>query len=145
MTDVDFVIIGAGVAGLGAATALRDAGRSVIILEASDRVGGRAWTVYPEVLGHAWFDMGAIWFHDAENNPLTAIARAAGDKLLRADEIRQERTFVGDRLATETELQAYQAAWGRMKPWPTKSWRSRLTFPWPRSRAGCRTNPGPPR
>lgn len=113
MTDVDFVVIGAGMAGLGAATALRDAGRSVIILEASERVGGRAWTVYPEVLGHAWFDMGAIWFHDAENNPLTAIARAAGDKLLSAAEIRQERTFVGDRLATEPELQAYQAAWGR--------------------------------
>ncbi len=113
MTDIDCVIVGAGLAGLGAAAALREAGLSAIVLEASGRPGGRAWTVYPEVLGHAWFDMGAIWFHDAENNPLTAIARAAGDRLLRSDEIRQERTFVGGRLATGAELDDYQSAWAR--------------------------------
>lgn len=113
MTDFDCVIIGAGVAGLGAATALREAGRSVLILEASGRVGGRAWTAYPEALGQEWFDMGAIWFHDAENNPLTPIARAAGETLLRSDEIRQERTFVDGRPATQDELDAYQAAWSR--------------------------------
>ena len=44
MSDVDVVVIGAGLAGLGAATALRDAGRSALVLEASDRIGGRAWT-----------------------------------------------------------------------------------------------------
>lgn len=37
-------MIGAGVAGLVAATKLREAGRSVIVLEARDRVGGRTWT-----------------------------------------------------------------------------------------------------
>jgi monoamine oxidase len=115
MTDIDCVIIGAGLAGLGAATALRDAGRRALILEAAHRVGGRAWTAYPEALGHVWFDMGAVWLHDAENNPLTPIARAAGDRLLRSDEIRQERTFVGDRPPTEAELADYQAAWPRFE------------------------------
>ena len=113
MTDTDVVIIGAGLAGLGAAAAVRDGGKRAVVLEASDRVGGRAWTDHPAALGGVWFDMGAIWFHDAEHNPLVPIARAAGDTLLRSDEIRQERTFVGDRLATEAELAAYADAWPR--------------------------------
>jgi monoamine oxidase len=109
--DTDVVIIGAGVAGLGAAAALRDAGRRVVLLEASGRAGGRAWTEHPAALGGVWFDMGAVWFHDAENNPLTAIARAAGDRLLRSDEMRTERVFRQGRAATATELGAYHAAW----------------------------------
>jgi monoamine oxidase len=113
VTETDVVIIGAGLAGLGAAAAVRDAGRRAVVLEASSRVGGRAWTAHPAALGGVWFDMGAIWFHDAEHNPLVPIARAAGDALLRSDEIRQERTFVGDRLATDTELAGYQDAWPR--------------------------------
>ncbi len=111
MTDTHVVIIGAGLAGLGAAAACRDAGRPAVVLEASGRVGGRAWTDHPAALGGVWFDMGAVWFHDAENNPMVPIARAAGDTLLRSDEIRKERTFIGDRLATDAELNAYADAW----------------------------------
>ena len=40
----DVVVIGAGAAGLAAAAELAAAGRSVLILEARDRVGGRCWT-----------------------------------------------------------------------------------------------------
>ncbi|MCU1367124.1 MAG: amine oxidase [Ilumatobacteraceae bacterium] len=40
----DVVVIGAGLAGLRAATDLVAAGRDVLVLEARDRVGGRVWT-----------------------------------------------------------------------------------------------------
>ena len=41
----DVIVIGAGLAGLGAALMLRDAGLSVLLLEANDKVGGRVNTV----------------------------------------------------------------------------------------------------
>ncbi len=113
MTDTNVVIIGAGLAGLGAAAACRDLGQDAVVLEASGRVGGRAWTEYPAAFGGVWFDMGAIWFHNAEHNPLVPLARAAGDTLLRSDEIRQERTVIGNRMATEVELTAFADAWPR--------------------------------
>ncbi|MGH7104261.1 MAG: flavin monoamine oxidase family protein [Acetobacteraceae bacterium] len=113
MTDCDVVVVGAGVAGLAAARTLKAAGRRAIVLEASGRIGGRAWTAQPAALGGDWFDMGAQWLHVAETNPLTAIAEAAGEQLLRADELRTERTFIGQRLANAAELADYRAAWDR--------------------------------
>jgi len=43
-TRVDVVVVGAGLAGLAASRVLQDAGRSMIVLEASDGVGGRVRT-----------------------------------------------------------------------------------------------------
>ncbi len=42
--SVDVAVIGAGLTGLSAARKLRDAGRSVHVVEADTRVGGRVWT-----------------------------------------------------------------------------------------------------
>ncbi|HUA78059.1 MAG TPA: NAD(P)/FAD-dependent oxidoreductase [Acetobacteraceae bacterium] len=111
--ECDVVVVGAGVAGLAAAATLKEAGKRALVLEASGRIGGRAWTAHPEALGGAWFDMGAIWFHAAERNPLAAIARKAGETLLRSDDMRQERTFVDGRLANDAELADYDGAWAR--------------------------------
>jgi monoamine oxidase len=48
MADYDVVIIGAGAAGLAAATALTRHGFSIALVEARNRVGGRVYTVRPE-------------------------------------------------------------------------------------------------
>lgn len=77
-TDTDVAVIGAGTAGLAAAALLREAGRSVALLERADRIGGRAWTDHPAALGGARFDHGAQWLHAAHRNPLIPLARARG-------------------------------------------------------------------
>src|SRR6201991_2658512 len=72
-SSVDVAIIGAGAAGLGAANALKGSGLSVIVLEARDRVGGRAQTIQaaPDVV----FDVGCGWLHSADKNSFVPIAR----------------------------------------------------------------------
>ena len=56
--DTDVVIVGAGAAGLTAATKLVGAGRSVVVLEARDRVGGRLWT---DTIEGAMLEIGGQW------------------------------------------------------------------------------------
>ncbi|OBJ48681.1 FAD-dependent oxidoreductase [Mycobacterium sp. 1423905.2] len=59
MSDVDYCVVGAGFAGLTAALRLRQAGRSVALLEARDRVGGRTYTVTRD--DGVWIDRGGAW------------------------------------------------------------------------------------
>ncbi|WP_027344752.1 flavin monoamine oxidase family protein [Hamadaea tsunoensis] len=59
--DVDVLVIGAGVAGLVAADRLTAAGRSVRVLEARDRVGGRTLTVPVPGLDGVVVDQGGQW------------------------------------------------------------------------------------
>lgn len=55
------VVVGAGLAGMRAATRLRDAGADVVVLEAGDRVGGRARTVRSPFAGGQYAETGAEW------------------------------------------------------------------------------------
>ncbi len=76
----DVVVIGAGAAGIGAGRRLKRAGVSFIVLEARDRVGGRAHTMagaYP-------LDLGCEWLHSGDINVMTATAEASGFHVERA-------------------------------------------------------------
>ncbi|OBA78138.1 monoamine oxidase [Mycobacterium sp. 1164966.3] len=59
MADVDVCVVGGGFAGLTAALRLKQAGRSVALLEARDRVGGRTFTVSRD--DGSWIDKGGAW------------------------------------------------------------------------------------
>ena len=74
-TDVDVVVIGAGVAGLAAARELRDAQFDVAILEARGRVGGRIFT-YRDPAVSAPIELGAEFLH-GKTPETDAIAEAA--------------------------------------------------------------------
>ena len=77
MSDYDLVIIGAGAAGIGAAKRAAASGLTYKLIEASHRIGGRAYT---EPLGPSRhpFDLGCHWLHSASLNPLVGIADKLG-------------------------------------------------------------------
>lgn len=65
MSTIDVIIIGAGITGLLAARRLQQAGKTVRVLEARDRVGGRTYTVtttHNGTVNH--FDYGAHFIGD---------------------------------------------------------------------------------
>jgi monoamine oxidase len=111
--EVDAIVVGAGVAGLAAAAAFRRAGRTCVTLEATGRIGGRAFTDHPATLGGSPFDRGASWLHAAERNPLADLARAAGIALSETRGAWTRRVLIDGRAATEAELDAYARAWER--------------------------------
>ena len=73
---VDVVVIGAGAAGIGAGRGLSQLGIPHVILEAKQRVGGRAFSDTSS-LGALW-DHGCHWFHSADVNVLRAMADKLG-------------------------------------------------------------------
>lgn len=71
---IDAIVVGAGLSGLVCATRLRDAGASVLVLEARDRVGGRLLT---GALAGAPIDLGGQWMSVGQPR-LAALAETLG-------------------------------------------------------------------
>ena len=65
------LVVGAGFAGLGAASTLRDLGIAVTVLEARDRIGGRAHSVD---VGGVVADAGGAWLQQGPTNSLHRMA-----------------------------------------------------------------------
>ncbi|WP_405822420.1 FAD-dependent oxidoreductase [Streptomyces sp. NBC_01390] len=59
----DAIVIGGGFAGVSAARELRARGKSTLIIEARDRVGGRAWTT---TFSGQQVEFGATWIHPSQ-------------------------------------------------------------------------------
>ena len=111
--STDVAVIGAGVAGLAAASLLRGAGLRVELIEAGQRTGGRAYTDHPAALGHQTFDHGAQWLHAAHRNPLVSLAQSRGETV-RRDTPWESRMQVMDPPGQQADREAYrraEAAW----------------------------------
>lgn len=108
MTQVDVVIVGAGAAGVGAGLALQAAGQSFVILEAADRVGGRAFT--DKVSMALPWDHGCHWMHCADVNPLVAYADRLGATYVRQARDGYYRYWLKGRWLDASELAVYGAA-----------------------------------
>lgn len=73
--EKDLLVVGAGYAGLTAASLAKQAGKKVMVLEARDRVGGRVWTRHLE--DGLYIDLGAQWVGPGQDR-LYALARQTG-------------------------------------------------------------------
>ena len=105
-STVDVVIVGAGIAGLAAAKTARAAGLGVALIEAKDRIGGRAYTD-TGTLGVP-FDHGCYWMHSASQNPFVGIADRLGF-VYRKNSFRNRRLYLGNRWATPAEKRQWTA------------------------------------
>ncbi|KQN14620.1 flavin monoamine oxidase family protein [Sphingomonas sp. Leaf30] len=93
------VVIGGGAAGIAAARTLHDAAQDVLMVEANDRLGGRAHSLSVDdllsserdkldanvALAGSRLDAGCGWLHSARRNPWTGIAEASGFLVDRSD------------------------------------------------------------
>ncbi|CAB4806445.1 MAG: FAD-dependent oxidoreductase [Actinobacteria bacterium] len=69
------VVVGAGLAGLTAAELLHNAGCDVIVLEASNRVGGRAYTRSAEFINGQGAEAGAEWVDNVHTRMRALVER----------------------------------------------------------------------
>jgi monoamine oxidase len=105
--ETEVCVVGGGLAGLTAALRLSQAGRSVVVLEARDRVGGRVWT--RTASSGVPVDMGAT-FIGPDHDRMHALSKEMG--------VTTFRTFVeGDNvLATGGRVRRYRGDIPRISP-----------------------------
>lgn len=104
----DVVIVGAGAAGLGAAKTLSELGISFVLIEAQNRIGGRAYTDH-----HTFgvpYDMGCHWLNYGRINPWIEYGKNNEFTLYRTPE-EPYGLFIGSQKASPEELKAYYDAW----------------------------------
>ena len=95
---VDVLVIGGGFAGVTAAREAALRGRSVRLLEARDRLGGRTWSSTWE--GHS-IEYGGAWVHWHQPHTFSELTRA-GLSVTSSDNVERAGWWVGDELREGT-------------------------------------------
>ncbi len=111
-TAPDAVIIGAGAAGLAAARVLMAAGKTVVVVEARNRIGGRAYTE-SRSLGQP-FDHGCQWLQGPSDLPHIALAQANGMRLEKFSGANEQVYRNGTRAAT-AQARQYWSTFGKIE------------------------------
>lgn len=101
------IVVGAGFSGAAAASALAGAGVRVTVLEATEDIGGRVRA--SESFGPP-VELGAAWIHGVRDNPIHALARKDGLRLVPA---RYDDAVVRDTETGRVSATAEQA-WSRI-------------------------------
>jgi monoamine oxidase len=106
--ELDCIVVGAGAAGIAAARRLAAAKHSFVVLEASNRIGGRC---FAETASFGVpFDRGAHLIYNPSGNQLTQLVARTGLDIYPAPFA--QRVRIGPRNARESELEDYLAATG---------------------------------
>jgi monoamine oxidase len=87
--EVDFVIVGAGLSGLTAARELKRAGKSVLVLEARARIGGRMWL--KKTIEDGVLDIGGQWVGPTQTAMLGLVEEL---KIEKFDSYEEGRSFL---------------------------------------------------
>ena len=106
VSEADIVVVGAGAAGIAAARRIMVANRKVVVVEASNQIGGRCQTDVSTF--DVPFDRGARWMHNPETNPMIKLARSAGLEIATVPQGQKIR--IGRRNARPGEIEEFLAA-----------------------------------
>ena len=167
--DADVVIIGAGLSGLNAALLLEQLGAKVLVLEATDRVGGRVFTVSDSIVpgGPELGANGMAGGYARLINAADTYGVGLGPVRRRTESLRSERVIaIGNELITiedwanhprnpfveeahrkNTPSSAQYALYGALNPFPegdVTAWRSSDYAKWDRSVFDVLTEAGLP-
>jgi monoamine oxidase len=104
--EADVVVVGAGAAGIAAARRIMAANRKVIVVEASNQIGGRCITDTRTF--DLPFDRGARWIHNFDGNPMIKLARNAGFDVFGAP--MGQKIRIGRRYARAGETEEFLTA-----------------------------------
>jgi monoamine oxidase len=126
--EADVCVVGADYAGLTAARRLAQAGRTPVVLEARDRVGGRVWTRHMEDgtaldLGGTWLGPGqdAAYGLARELGVTTYPTYAAGDTVFVSARGQVSRTAAPCRRSVRCRSPAWRRACSASTRWRAPS------------------------